>query len=293
MRKTHSAGLATAPRSPSASLGYGLMHEARAARAIVTRELIRVVNHDLGRMFTMALTPLLYLLVIGNGIGILVEDTDGVGLKTFIFPGVVAMAVITAAVNSAVSLVWDQESGFVREMLVAPVSSTTIVVGKVLSGTILSAFQGAVVLAFAGAAGIPYEPGLLLSLLAVMVLTSATVSAFGVLLAIWAVRMESFQGVTHLAVMPLLFLSGALFPLADLPRWLSLLTHLNPLTYAVDPMRNAVFLHLEVSPAAHERYNPGVSWFGWTVPPELEVAVVAAAGVLFTVMAARRLSRTR
>lgn len=265
--------------------------EARAARAVLTRELIRVVNNDLGRVLSMVLMSLMWLFVIGDGIGTLMPITaGGVELKTFMFPGVLAMSVISTAMISATSLVWDQESGFVREMLVAPISRTAIVVGKILGGALLATFQTSIVLAFAGAAGVPYDPLLLLNLFGLMLLAAFTISALAVLIATRTKRMESFQGATQLAIMPLVFLSGALFPLGDLPGWLTVLTRINPLTYAVDPMRNAVFDHLGVSDAVNERFNPGVDWFGWTVPVSLEVTVLGIAGALFTWLAVRRLA---
>ena len=92
-------------------------------------------------------------------------------------------------------------------------------------------------------------------------------------------QMQAFFGVMQMIVMPMFFISGALFPVQGLPRWLEILNRLDPLTYAVDPMRRLVFSHLSISPAAQDALNPGVTWFGWKVPALLEVAVVLGLGL--------------
>jgi ABC-2 type transport system permease protein len=175
--------------------------------------------------------------------------------------------------------VWDREFGFLREMLVAPVSRSAIVVGKCLGGAAVATGQGAVILALAGLAGVPYDPVLLLELLALMFLAAFTLTAFGVMMAARIKNMQSFFGLMQLGMMPMLFLSGALYPLNGLPAWLSVLTRFNPLTYAVDPLRHAVFAHLDVSPALKRTFNPGVTWNGWLVPVWLEIILIAAIGL--------------
>src|SRR5699024_1139760 len=125
---------------------------------------------------------------------------------------------------------------------------------------------------------VPYSPTLMLTLLGELLLLSFTLTAFGVMLAARISNMQSFMAIIQMALMPMFFLSGALFPLSSLPAWLGLLTRINPLTYAVDPMRQAVFAHLDVGAAA-ARLNPGVTWFGWHVPVPLQLGLVACMGV--------------
>jgi ABC-2 type transport system permease protein len=91
--------------------------------------------------------------------------------------------------------------------------------------------------------------------------------------------MQSFMGVMQMIVMPMFFISGALFPVSHLPGWLTVLNRIDPLTYAVDPMRRLVFGHLHLSAAARKALDPGVTWWGWHVPPVLEAAVVFALGL--------------
>src|ERR1700744_3286705 len=92
-------------------------------------------------------------------------------------------------------------------------------------------------------------------------------------------QMQSFMGVMQMIVTPMFFISGALFPAAGLPGWLTVLNRLDPLTYAVDPMRRIVFAHLSISPLARQALDPGIPWFGWRVPTVMEVAIVAVMGV--------------
>jgi ABC-2 type transport system permease protein len=255
-----------------------LGHDIRAIKIVLHRELLRFF-YDRSRMVSQLIQPVLYLLVLGTGLGSLVSGGGTVNLKTFIFPGVIAMSVMFTGMFSAASIVWDREFGFLREMLVAPVSRTSIVVGKVLGGAVVATFQGIVILALAGLAGIPYDPVMIIALVFLMFAGAFTITAFGVVLAARVKKMQSFFGIMQMAMMPMMFLSGALFPLSGLPGWLSFLTRINPLTYAVDPLRHEVFAHISANAQLKARFNPGVTWFGWHVPPLLEVGLVIVLGV--------------
>ncbi|MCO6003804.1 ABC transporter permease [Actinoallomurus purpureus] len=268
-----------------------LRHDLRAVKIVLHRELLRFL-YDRTRMISQLVQPVLWLLIMGTGLSSLVASGGGVNLKTFIFPGVIAMSVMFTAMFSAASIVWDREFGFLREMLVAPVSRAAIVVGKVLGGAIVATFQGIVILALAGLVGVPYDPVMLVLLVLVMFIGAFTITAFGVVLAARIKKMQSFFGIMQMAMMPMLFLSGALFPLSGLPGWLNLLTRINPLTYAVDPLRHVVFAHIKASPALLRRFNPGVTWFGWHVPPALEVVLVLVLGVVLLGAAVAQFRRT-
>jgi ABC-2 type transport system permease protein len=269
----------------------GLAHDLRAVKIVLHRELLRFL-YDRSRMISQLIQPALYLLVLGTGLGSLVSGGGTVNLKTFIFPGVIAMSVMFTGMFSAASIVWDREFGFMREMLVAPVSRAAIVVGKVLGGAVVATSQGVVILALAGLAGVPYDPVMILTLIVLMFAGAFTITAFGVVLAARIRKMQSFFGIMQMAMMPMMFLSGALFPLSGLPAWLSFLTRINPLTYAVDPLRHAVFAHITASAALKARFNPGVTWFGWQVPPLLEVGLVIVLGVGLLVGAIAQFRRT-
>ncbi|TMR92064.1 ABC transporter permease [Nonomuraea basaltis] len=258
----------------------GAGHDLRAIKIVLHREILRFVN-DRTRMLSMLVQPVLWLFVMGTGLGSLVQGSiPGIDFRTFMYPGMISMTVIMTGMFSAGSIVWDREFGFLREMLVAPVSRGAIVVGKCLGGALVATAQGIIILAMAGLVGVPYSAGLMVTLLAEMFLAAFTITAFGVMLAARMKNMQTFFGLMQMAIMPMMFLSGAMFPLANLPSWLHVLTVVNPMTYAVDPMRQAVFAHLDVPPQVNAMLNPGVQWFDFQVPVLMELGVVAALGAL-------------
>src|ERR1700723_2638964 len=257
-----------------------LRHDLRAVNIVWRRELIRFRTDRL-RAITSLVQPVLFLFVLGTGLSRLAGRGLPVGgdFRTFIYPGVLAMSVLFTAIFSAASIVWDREFGFLREMLVAPIRRWAIVVGKCLGGATVATIQGIIFLALAGVANVPYNPVLLLTLVGELLLLSFTLTAFGVMMAARIKQIQAFMALTQLLVLPLFFLSGALYPLTGLPAWLTVLTRIDPLTYIVDPMRSAVFGHLAVSPLALKALSPGVTWDGWLVPIGLSVAMVAAIGL--------------
>jgi ABC-2 type transport system permease protein len=262
-----------------------LSGELRAIKVVWRRELIRF-SRDRLRILTSLMQPFLFLFILGTGLSqIASAGTHGVNLKTFVFPGVLCMAVMFTAMFSAASLVWDREFGFLREMMVAPVRRSSLVLGKCFGGATVAGFQGVIVLALAPLVGVPYSATLIIEILALQLLLAFAITAFGVMVAARISQIQSFMALMQMAILPMFFLSGALFPVAGLPLWLSILNRLDPLTYAVDPMRRAVFAHLHVTPAAHHALNPGVTWWGWHVPSLLEAAVVAVLGLVMLAIA--------
>ncbi|MDT7803236.1 MAG: type transport system permease protein [Actinomycetota bacterium] len=266
--------------------------EARAVKTVWRRDMIRFLGNRAQTM-TWLSQPLLFLFVLGSGLqSLAAASSGGVDLKTFIFPGVLCMAVLFTAMISAASLVWDRELGFLQEMTIAPVSRTSILLGKCLGGASIAASQGVIVLALAGLVDVPYDPGLLLGALGLTLLLAFTVNAFGVLVAVTIKQAQTFTWVMQLVVFPLSFLSGALYPVAGLPVWLEVLNRINPLTYAVDLMRTLVFSHLDVSETARRTLDPGVTWFGWHVPPAVEAGILVVLGLAMLVIAIWRFNRT-
>ena len=266
--------------------------ELRAIKIVWQRELVRFKSDRL-RIVTSLIQPLLFLFVLGAGLNQLSSaGTHGVDLKTFIYPGILCIAVMFTAMFSAASIVWDREFGFLREMMVAPIRRSSIVIGKCLGGATVAGFQGVIVIALAGAVNVPYDPLLLLGIFALQLLLAFTITAFGVMVAVRIKQMQSFMGVMQMIVMPMFFLSGALYPVAGLPAWLAVLNRIDPLTYAVDPMRKLVFDHLDVSPAAVHALAPGITWWGWHVPALFEVAIVVLLGVAMLSVAIWEFSST-
>ncbi len=259
----------------------GWRADLRGIKVVWQRELIRFWRDKL-RIVTSLLQPLIFLFVLGGGLAQIASGgTEGVDLRTFMFPGVLAMAVLFTAMFSAASVVWDREYGFLREMLVAPVRRGSIVLGKCFGGATVAAFQGVIVMALAPLVHVPYSVTMILEVLALQLLLAFMITAFGVMAAVQISQMQAFMALMQMVVMPLLFLSGALFPLSGLPHWLAVLNRLDPLTYAVNPIRTAVFNHLDLTPAAKAALLPGITWFGWNVPIAVQVLVV----VLFALVA--------
>ena len=138
----------------------------------------------------------------------------------------------------------------------------------------------------------PYSLALVLGVFALQLLLAFTITAFGVMAAVRIKQMQSFMGLMQMVVMPMFFISGALFPVTNLPAWLAFLNRIDPLTYAVDPMRQLVFSHLDISQAARDALAPGVTWFGWAVPALLEAGVVLALGLVMLAVAIWEFSAT-
>jgi ABC-2 type transport system permease protein len=263
----------------------GVRSELRAIKVVWKRELIRF-SRDRLRILTALIQPFLFLFILGTGLSRLAAGgTHGVNLRTFVYPGVLGLAVMFTAMFSAASLVWDREFGFLREMMVAPVRRSSLVLGKCFGGATVAGFEGVIVLAIAPLVGVPYSPLLIIEVFALLLLLAFAITAFGVMVAARITQMQSFMALMQMAIMPMYFLSAALFPVIGLPLWLAILNRLDPLTYAVDPMRRAVFAHLHISPAARHALAPGVSWWGWHVPGLLEAAILALLGLVMLAIA--------
>ncbi len=268
-----------------------LRGELRAIKIVWQREMIRFTKDRL-RIVTSLVQPFLFLFVLGTGLSRLASaGTHGVNLRTFVYPGVLCMAVMFIAVFSAASIVWDREFGFLREMMVAPVRRSSLVLGKCFGGATVAAFEGLILIALAGLVGVPYAPVLLLEMFGLELLLAFSITAFGVMAAARVRQMQSFMALTQMIIMPMFFVSGAMFPVSGLPTWLAILNRIDPLTYAVDPMRRAVFAHLHISNLARHVLDPGVTWFGWHVPGLLEAGMVAILGLVMLAIAIWQFAR--
>lgn len=270
----------------------GFLHELRATMVVWNREMIRF-RRDPARVLSSIVQPLLFLFVLGGGLGALVSaGTGGVDFKTFLFPGVLSMSVLFTAAFAGISMVWDREFGFLREMLVAPVSTTAILTGKCLGGASVATIQSIVVVALAGLVGVPYDPLMILELLVLLFIMSFMITALGLVLASRVKQVQSAMPLVQMIITPLMFLSGALFPLSRLPAWLTVVVHLNPMTYAVEPVRSAVFDRLSIPPAARAILDPGIWWGNYQVPVWLQVLLVVAAALILLFAAVKLFVRT-
>ena len=269
----------------------GLARDLRAVKIVVQRDLIRTLQ-DRTRFVAALVQPLLFLFVLGSGLSSLTAASTGsLDLRTFMFPGILATSTLFTAIFSAISIVWDREFGFLREMLVAPVRRSSIIIGKALGGATVATVQGVLVLALAPLVHVPLSVGLALTLLAEVFLLSLTLTALGLAIVARIRQVQTVMGLMQVLLLPLSFLSGALYPLTNLPTWLSIAVRLNPLTYAVHPVRTAVFDRLDVSDAVRARLDPPITWNGWVVPIWLQLLLVASIGALLLAVAVRQFQK--
>jgi len=196
--------------------------------------------YDKSRIVASLGQPILFLFVLGTALSPSFKGPVGINFSEFIFPGVIAMTVLFTSIFSAISIVWDREFGFLKEVLVAPVSRWAIVIGKALGGSTVALLQGTLMLTLAPFVGVHLTPLIILKSLAVMFLIAFAMTSLGIMIAARMKEMEGFQMVVNFLIMPIFFLSGALFPLDRLPEWLMFLTRIDPLTYGVDTLRMAI-----------------------------------------------------
>jgi ABC-2 type transport system permease protein len=270
----------------------GIRHQLRATSVVWRRELVRFVR-DRTRILTGLVQPLLFLFVLGTGLSSLVsQGAGGIDFRTFLYPGIVAISVLFTATFAGISLVWDREWGFLREMMVAPVSRASILVGKAFGGATVATVQSMVMLALCGVVDIPYDPVMLLEMVVLLFLAGLMLTSMSLAMVVRIRQFQSAFPLVQMVITPMMFLSGAFFPLSGLPRWLDILTTLNPLTYAVEPMRHVVFERLDLSPAEQARLDPGLTWGDWPVPVLVQVGVVVVATVVLLLVAIARFDRT-
>jgi len=193
------------------------------------------------RMLGSVAQPLLFLLALGFGFGPIYRKAGGGDYIQFLAPGVIAMGVLFTGIFSGIEIIWDKQFGFLKAILVAPVSRLHIMIGRTLGGATVASIQGAVVFLVAMIAGFRPRVGNLLPLAAVFVpLMALLITALGTAVASVLDDIQGFQLIMNFLVMPIFFLSSALFPLEGLPRGIAVAAALDPLTYGVDGLRGAL-----------------------------------------------------
>ncbi|MFE0645935.1 ABC transporter permease [Streptomyces sp. NPDC058877] len=274
------------PDAPGARRGARLRRELRAVHALIHRDLLRLAGQRTHTALLL-LHPLLYLVILGGGLAALIPQSSlGVSYQSYLFPGMLMMTVQTPAIMVGIRMITDREIGYLRELLMAPVHRSTLLLGHCAGGTLTATVQGAVLLSLAGVVGLPYDPVLLALLLGCMVLASFTITSLALALAVTLRRAETFHTLLGLVMMPLLFLSGGFFPLSALPGWAHTLAAANPLAYAVDMLRRTIVLRVPDQAGVS-----GIEWAGHQPPLPLEAGLLVAAGVIALVWAARRFNR--
>ncbi len=213
----------------------------KGAFTIWYRDVLRYVR-DRARLVTSLAQPLLFLFVFGDGLSSAMTNLGGghLDFKQFMFPGILGMTVLFTSIFSAVSIVWDREFGFFKEVMVAPVSRVAVALGKVAGGSTIAMFQGAIILILAPFIGIHMTLSQIIVLLALMLLLAGVMTSLGILIAARQRTMEGFQMIMNFLLMPMFFLSGAFFPLNNVPLWMEWLSKVDPVTYGVDPLRQVI-----------------------------------------------------
>ncbi|MFC1919926.1 ABC transporter permease [Chloroflexota bacterium] len=264
----------------------------RATWVVAYRELLRFIQ-ERSRIFSSFAMPLMFLVIFGAGFNrIIGAMTPGVDFIQFMFPGIIAMTVLMNSVMSGLSVVWDREFGFLKEILVAPLGRSGIVMGKVVGAAAVAVMQGIVMLVLAPVLGVSLSPMLVLKLIPMLILLSMSLSGLGVLIASRMRSQQGFQIVVQILVFPMMFLSGIFFPVNNVPTWMEVISKINPLTYGVDVIRQ-LFLGSEIAAnsGAAGSYIIGVRVFGHTMTMLEEVLVVAVFGIALLSAAAWSFSR--
>jgi ABC-2 type transport system permease protein len=182
--------------------------------------------------------PILFLVALGFGLGPVYERAGGGNYLQLIAPGIIAMSILFTAVFSGIEIIWDRQFGFLKETMVAPVPRWTIMLGRTLGGATVATLQGIIVFCIAFLVGFrPNDMLLLVPALFAMFSIALLFTAVGTAIACKLEDMQGFQLIMNFLVMPLFFLSGALFPLQGIPRGLQIATRIDPLTYGVDALR--------------------------------------------------------
>jgi ABC-2 type transport system permease protein len=202
---------------------------------------VKVFFREKSRLVASTFTPLLWLFVIGSGFGASTSiSVHAIDYQKFIFPGIICMSVVFSAVFFGSYIIWDRKFDFLKSVMVAPVSRSTIFTGKTFGGMTNSLIQVAILLVVGIIIGVQFSPLALVQTVVIVLLLAFALTSLGLTLGSYMTSLEGFQMIVSFVVFPLFFLSGALFPIDKLPQWLSILTTVDPVTYAVDALRNII-----------------------------------------------------
>lgn len=233
---------------------------------------------DKALMGTTMAMPVLYLVIFGTGIASIFPKQGGFDYIAFMYPGIISMVVIMGSVISGATVVFDREFGFLKEVLVAPISRTSVVVGKALGGASIAILQGVLMLVFIPFAHVNISVGEGFMLVGLMLVLAVSLTSMGLLLGSRIKSMQAFQAAMNLLMFPIMFLSPVMFPVEQLPGWLATLVKINPVSYGVDAVRQAVMGVQESAPF-------GIYLFDYRMSIGLDVAVMAFFGLIMLTMA--------
>ncbi len=253
------------------------MIQVRPIYVICLREFKKFFREK-SRLFGTLARPVLWLFVVGNGMSSLIRPHVGFSYLQFIFPGMIGLTILFSSIFSSISIVWDREFGFMKEMLVAPISRLSIVVGKAISGTLISVAQAIIILLLTPFLGLHLTLMQFLEVVAMSTLVSFCITSMGILIAARLTSFDGFNIIMNFLVMPMLFLSGAMYPVTSMPSALHLLALINPLTYGIDALK-------------HVLLRNGAPPLGQEFPLSLDLFVVSSLSVIMLTLAALSFSK--
>jgi ABC-2 type transport system permease protein len=253
------------------------MIQVRPIYVICLREFKKFFREKSRLLGTIA-RPVLWLFVVGNGMNSLIRPQVGFSYMQFIFPGMIGMTILFSSIFSSISIVWDREFGFMKEMLVAPISRLSIVVGKAISGTLISVAQAIIILLLIPFLGLHLTFMQFLEVVAMSTLVSFCITSLGILIAARLTSFDGFNIIMNFLVMPMLFLSGAMYPVTAMPNVLRYLALINPLTYGIDALKHAL-LRNSAPPLGHE------------FPLSLDLFIVSSLSAIMLALAALSFSK--
>jgi ABC-2 type transport system permease protein len=255
----------------------------RGTWVIAYRELLRFVT-ERSRFFSSIFMPLVFFAIFGAGFNNIIGNlSPGVDFVKFVYPGIIAMTVLQSSVFSGISIVWDREFGFLKEILVAPLGRSGIVLGKVVGAAAIGLMQSIIMLILAPFVGISLTPLMVAELIPILVIISISLSGLGVLIASRMKSQQGFQIIVQIVIFPLMFLSGVFFPVNNVPTWMMFISKINPVTYGVDAIRH-LFLGGSVS-GVQGMSAIGVTVFGHTMTMGEDVLIVIGIGAVLLSLA--------
>ncbi|MBA7669032.1 hypothetical protein ES703_77158 [subsurface metagenome] len=234
--------------------------------------------HDKARMLSALLFPVFFLFIFGSGLQRSIGPMGGgVDFIQFMYPGIIGMSVLMGSFMSGVS-VWDREFGFLKEMLVAPISRISVALGRTLGAATVATIQGMMILVLAPVIKVSLSIWIVMALIPLMFLLAASMGSLGILLASRIKSTEAFQAIMQMLMFPMIFLSGVFFPMQNLPGWMSFIVKINPASYGVAAIRGVVLGNLPDSPFT-------IYLFGHAMTIWENVIIMAAFGSIMIILA--------
>lgn len=223
------------------------MSELRGILSLWKREIMRYLR-DRTRVVSSFFQPLLWLVIFGTGLGSSIRVGTGINYQEFIFPGIIGQTLLFTSMFMGISLIWDRQFGFLKEIMVAPISRVSIFVGKMLGVSTDSMIQGMIVMLLGFIIGVKITLPMVVEVVPLMILITLGMACIGLTLASFMDSLESYGTIMTFVNLPMFFLSGALFPVYNLPTWLQWVVYIDPLTYGVDALRTVILGSSYVSP---------------------------------------------